>query len=220
MTKALYQSMSVFLGVIAIAVFFVMQPSDDVEVQSFQADIRQMFVQATKELVGDQSFTEPFAMIWTVADNFYKQSADQAIALIQPTDEIVELSLALDSDYQVAKANYSAPLVMRAPFEEPISLVSLSRPAPQEELAVNDDPESVLDPKFDEDLAYVEEFGGKIAGESVDVGPQDPKAHSQWLDLTDSITGEAYCVAIFYGTVNTYPGACAKEEEQTVIYAN
>jgi hypothetical protein len=210
MTKVLYQSMFVFLSIALMAVLFVMQPTDDKDMQAFKSEVQDMFVTAAHQVMGDQSVVEPFAFVWTVTQDFYGQSADQALALLKPDDSLVELALMFDGEYLLDKEMIQAPVITRAASEEPVQLVALQ----------HNETEDLLDPNFDEDLAYVEDFGGRVAGESITTGEPQPTQTAEWVELHDSITGEAYCVAVFFGAINSYMGPCAREEEPNLIYAN
>src|SRR5690606_18244515 len=93
----------------------------------------------------------------------------------------------------------------------------------------NEPPIYNIVPSFNEDLAYQPQQSGIVAGESlssdpdtrvsaVPVQPVEPHRAS-WINLTDSITGASYCVAVFNGELNSYAGPCAKDE-QYYIYEN
>lgn len=220
MAKVLHQSMFGFLSAVLLALLFVISPAEAPEVTAFQSQVRTAFRDAAVKAWGNQSVAEPFALIWATTQGFYGQSADQAIALLEPADEIVELVLAFDGDYQLARNIFSAPRVVRAPDEAPLYNI----------IPMPDDAERLLDPAFSEGLAYQEPSDqGMVLGESTSVGeengmpgpgegvepalPMSPRTQAAWSEIADSITGQPHCVAVFYGTVNSYPGPCAKEEE-------
>lgn len=206
MTKAVYQSMFVSLSALLMAVLFVLQPTSNPDMEDFQSRIRGQFAQAATELIAGESFTEPFALVWNSVYGFYSESADQAIALLED-DGITSLALMFNSDYLFDVEVASAPLIARAPYEE-----ALMNIIPMSEV------ESLIDPYFNEDLAYVDNFGGTIAGESIDISEEEP-APLVWMTITDSITAFPYCVAVFNGTINSYPGACAADT-LTPVYEN
>jgi len=208
MTKAVYQSMFVSLSMLLLALLFVISPTEDKDLLSFQENIKNKFAQATVEVIGYQSFTEPFAFVWSTVEEFYDESATAAIALLQPDESFTELALMFSSQYQVDKLVAGTQIAMRPPTEDAVlNIVPMS------------EAESLLDPYFNEDLAYVEEFGGTVAGESITVGEED-RPPVVWTTLTDSITGFPFCVAIFNTEINSYPGACVEEEMPAVIHMN
>ena len=218
MVKALYQSMFVSLSALLLAALFVLQPTSNTEHSVFQDTIKEQFAAAALELIEGESFTEPISLVWSSVNDFYSESADSAIALLED-QSLSSLALMFDGEYQLAVETLAAPVIARAPYEEPLLNI-----VPMEDV------ESLLDPNFSEDLAYQQisaqpEEDGQVAGVSIEADmlvasePEPQQAPVVWLTVRDSITSYPYCVAVFNGTVNSYPGACAKDETQHV-YAN
>jgi hypothetical protein len=206
MNKVLYQSMFVFLSALLLSALFVLTPTDDKDVVAFQNEIKNQVASAAVEVLGEQNYAEPFALIWSTINNFYYQAADETIALLQPDDEFINLALMFDSEYQLAVEIINQPVLARVivPTEEAlVNIIPMS------------EAELLIDPYFNEDLAYFEEYGGVVAGESthVDENEQEFQAPAVvWTTINDSITGYPYCVGIFNATVNSYPGPCAEED--------
>lgn len=212
MKRVVYQSMFASLSALLLAVLFVLQPTDNPELKNFQGLVQEQFAQATMEVLGDLNYVEPIALVWSSVESFYEETADQTIALIED-DALVSFALMFNAEYLSDVEVASSPIAMRAPTEEAVyNIIPMS------------EAETLLDPLFNEDLAYVEEFGGTVAGESITVDeqqqPEIKKAPVVWMTITDSITGYPYCVGIFNATVNSYPGVCATEEESAVVRQN
>jgi hypothetical protein len=199
MTKAVYQSMFVSLSALLMAVLFVLQPTGNQDMKDFQSQVSQKFAQAATELLAGENIVEPLALVWNSVNGFYAESADEAIALLDDGG-IATLALMFDSEYLYDIEIASAPILARAPLEE-----ALTNIIPMNEV------ESLIDPYFNEDLAHVGDFGGTVAGESVDVS-EEAATPVVWMTINDSITSFPYCVAVFNGTINSYPGACAKDD--------
>jgi hypothetical protein len=210
MTKAVYQSMFVSLSALLMAVLFVLQPSPSPEMQEFKSQIHEQFAQAAMELIAGESFVEPFTLVWNSVNGFYSESADQAVALLDD-DIIASLALIFNEEYQNNVAIVSAPMSARVlALEEPLlNIIPMG------------EAESLLDPYFSEDLAYIEHYGGVVAGESTDAN-HDAEPPVAWMTINDSITTFPYCVAIFNGTINSYPGGCASDANNhlTPVYEN
>jgi hypothetical protein len=206
MIKAVYQSMFVSLSALLMAVLFVLQPTSNPDMEDFQSRVRGQFAQAATELMAGESFTQPFALVWNSVHSFYSESANEAIALLED-DTIATLALIFDSEYLLDKEIAAAPVIARAPYEEPLANI-----IPMSEA------ESLLDPYFNEDLVYENNSGGVVAGESIDISQEEP-VPLVWMTITDSITEFPYCVAVFNGTINSYPGACANDS-LTTVYEN
>ncbi len=213
MTKAVYQSMFVLLGMLLMAALFVMQPTNQPELAKFQSDVKSKLVTATQQVFGSQDYSEPFALIWATTENFYNGATDEAIALLQPDEAFMSLALSFDADYNAAVASNPTVLAL-VPRNE----------APLYGIVPTGNPEALIEPSFNDDAAYYHsEFGGVVAGTSIELSDEgiiEGPHKATWLDLKDSITGDAYCVAIFDGTVNTYPGTCAREEAPTISRQN
>jgi hypothetical protein len=208
MTKAVYQSMFISLSALLMAALFVLQPTSSPEMDEFQSQVREQFASAAHELMAGESFAAPFALVWNSVDAFYSESADQAVALLDDR-ALASLVLMFDSDYLSDIEIAAGPMVARAPQEEAlINIIPMS------------EAESLLDPYFREDLAYVQLNGGTVAGESIDASqPMEDEPPLVWMTITDSITEFPYCVAVFNGTINSYPGACASDDSNP-IYEN
>jgi hypothetical protein len=201
MTRAVYQSMFIFLSMLLLAVLFVVQPTKDESLAQFQNEIKQQFATAAAEVLGDQNYSEPFAFVWYGVEQFYNQSTVETLALIQPNEGLIDFALTLDGDYQADLETGAERIVRRPATEEPVlDIVPVALG------------EEIIDPYFNEDLAYHEEFGGVVAGESIDVNEEEIKLPPViWVTVNDSISGYPYCVGIFNGEINSYPGVCAEE---------
>lgn len=218
MVKALYQSMFVSLSALLLAALFVLQPTSNTDHSVFQDTIKEQFAAAALELIGDESFiTEPISLVWTSVNAFYSESADEAIALLD-NPGFTNLALMFDGEYQLAVQSLRTPVIARAPYEEPLlNIVPM------------DDVESLLDPNFSEDLAYEQNYlqlekDGRVAGISTEVDVEVVEEPVQtappvvWMTVNDSITSVPYCVAVFNGEVNSYPGVCAEEDDAHALY--
>ncbi|MBX4188329.1 MAG: hypothetical protein KW793_04325 [Candidatus Doudnabacteria bacterium] len=216
MTRAIYQSMFVSLSMLLMAVFFVVQPSDKEEMKAFQTQLKEEFSIASAEILQGESFVEPFAFVWSSISNFYDVSANEALALLQPDSAFNDLAMMFNKEYQANLKIAAVPVLPHPPTEDAlINIVPV------------DENEFLLDPYFNEDLAYGILGEGVVAGESIDIYEDDiiekpisPVPPVVWRTINDSITGDPNCVAIFNGTVNAYPGPCAQEEDLGQVYEN
>lgn len=217
MKRAAHQFMFLNLAAILLAVFFVLQPSHDTEVAKFQDNVKHQFVAAAKELWGPASPGESLALVWNGLSAFYDASTTQTLALLTPSNRVVEFALSWDANYQVSKQIALAPIVTRRPSEEPLYNIVPMSPD-----------EALIDPYFNDDLAYTQNGAGQVAGESIGVDDFDvhhetdaPKTEhkAEWVTLKDSITGVPYCIAVFNGELNSYAGTCAQDTE-TLFYEN
>lgn len=220
MARAAYQFMFISLSAILFAVFFIVSPTQEADVAKFQNEIKEKFATAATQAWGKSSVVEPLVLVWNSMDVFYTESATQTLALIKPSESFIETVLAFDGNYQASKQIAAAPMVVRPPQEEPIYNIVPTSPS-----------ENLIDPFFNENLAYILDDEGKVAGESVgleevmedeELGYEyvpAPMRTAMWVTLNDSITGVPYCVSIFNGELNSYPGTCARDSE-TLIYEN
>jgi hypothetical protein len=209
MAKAVYQSMFVFLSVLLLALLFIVSPTKDKDLLVFQQEIRSQFAQATVDVLGGIDYAEPFVLVWESVDAFYKESAAQTIALLEPTESVTEMVLMFSEEYLIDKEIASTTLVLRPTIKEDaiFNIVPMS------------EADLLLDPYFHEDLVYMEEYGGVVAGESISVS-EEARPEADWKTITDSITGYPFCLAIFNGEVNSYPGPCAQEDAINVVQTN
>ena len=219
MVKALYQSMFVSLSALLLAALFVLQPTNNTDHSVFQDTIKEQFATAALQLVGEESFTEPISLVWSSVHEFYSESTDEAIALLEDRS-LTSLALKFDVQYQLAMQAVNAPVLAQASLEEPLLNI-----VPMEDV------ESLLDPNFSEELAYQQnsmqpEVDGRVAGISTDIDVEvvaDPEPKTVpvvWMNVNDSITNYPYCVAIFNGEVNSYPGKCAQDDSLYHVYEN
>lgn len=194
-----------------MAALFVLQPTNDADMNKFRAEVGQKFAHAATELMAGESFAEPLTLVWNSVYDFYSASADQAIALLDD-EGIAQLALMFDSEYLADVEVVSKPLVMRTLMQEEALL----------NIIPMDETESLLDPNFREDLAYVGNSQGQVAGESVDISSEVTSPPVVWMTIQDSITEFPYCIAVFNGTINSYPGACAVDDESNSarVYEN
>lgn len=201
MERVIRQLNYAFLCVIMAAAFFVLKPSDSDEVKLFQANLKSDFAQSFASLIGDESFLEPFAFIWNTSEAFYQDTSNQALALLKPTDTMVEFTLRFNKQYQSDKiaAHSDISLSGYMALDPLINIVPVS------------DAEKLLDPYFSEEGFESE---GRVAGESIGAGFEDK--NPVWLTIPDSLNGEVYCLAIFDGVVNSYQGPCVFDEESTI----
>jgi hypothetical protein len=240
MTKLIYQSMFYSLGALLMALIFVVQPTTSPEVNKFQSDLKNQFAVASQQLLAGPSAVEPLVLVWSGVSAFYDESSVQALALMQD-DALINLALNFNSDYQLSLAMAQNPIPFRLATEDPIMNIVPDGLVASEYYQVNypglaalayDDPDFILDPEFDENRAY-KQFGshkfsnngnietievptqGRVAGEST-VSPEWVAASVNpvptWMTIHDSITNYPYCVSVFNGTVNSYPGVCAKDD--------
>jgi hypothetical protein len=219
MVRAAYQSMFVFLSALLLAALFAVAPSGDKEVAAFQKDLHQKFFTAAAQVIGGYDYAAPFQLVWATASDFYSESSQSALALLEPEQSFINLVMSFDRAYVENIQLAAAPFVLRPPTDD-----SLHNIVPM------DENELLLDPYFNDDLAYLKINGGMVAGESIDIyqksaadqplpPPQPQVPPVVWMTIADSITGYPYCVGIFNGTINSYPGQCA-EEYDTNVYEN
>lgn len=212
--------MFVFLSTLLMAVLFAVSPTGDAEVTAFQKDLHQKFSSAAAQVIGGYDYAEPFQLVWATATDFYSQSSEQALALLEPDQVFMDLAMSFNSNYVEDMRIASSGFILRPPSEDALlNIVPM------------DENETILDPYFDENLAYLQINGGIVAGESIDIYEEQEIADEQvieppvtaptvvWATINDSITGYPYCVGIFNGTINSYPGPCA-EEHDTKVYEN
>ncbi len=182
----IFYSLASFVMFMAL---FVMQNSAIPEVAVLQDTIQHEFSVAFIQTIGDGPMFEDVALVFDSITEFYRQSAEASVALIQ--DEASDRDLAFiygQAYHQVVLAFHPAPAV-------PVTA------AGPEVIADN----FMTEPAISNILPAAEELPvGAIAGISTEpVNTQMP-----WVTMKDNLTGQIYCVALYNGELNKYLGAC------------
>lgn len=202
-----------FSMVVALAAMFVMTPVANTEVASFQSEVKNEIGIAWVQTFGDQPVFDEVRFVIESVNEFYVQSADAMIALLEPTvaeEDMNNMLAALATEFKVAYVGlvtntWNEPKVASSNVEEVSAPVlinenfMLEKPVanilPDEVLATWEALESMSRPV---ELAKSED--NKLA-----------VAASTWVNLKDGMTGQIYCVGIFNASVNQYLGPCKND---------
>jgi hypothetical protein len=197
--RAIYYGLSTFVLATAL---FVLYPSHNQELISFQKDIVSRFDVAFQQTMGDGPWFSEFADIYDGVNAFYAHSSNEMIAVLSSNPEADEdIAYVFSKVYlSFAKAlplqkSHSAP---KNPYAD-VQLPSKPANFMTQEPVYNIIPyRSVVKTYEDGEVA-----GAVISRDEPVNTQQDP-----WVTLKDNLTGQLYCLAVYDGTVNKYIGPC------------
>ena len=196
--KIFYSLSMLVLG----AALFIMSPSQNSTVADFQNEVSFQFQTATIQVFGDQPVFDDTKFVIESIYNFYDQSADAALALLQPTPAEADLNnvvAAVYQDFQVALSSSQARVagVETSQVEQPANFM-------QEEPIYNLLPEQLI--SHQPAQADIPVASTDAAEYETAINQNNP-----WANLRDNTTGQIYCVAVFNSQVSQYLGPCKNE---------
>ncbi len=201
-----------------LSALFVMQEGGPVEIRNLKSEIREQIRLGFWQALGDQPLFESFEIVWRGVEGFYNQSADEMLALIEPTpaeDDMNEViakawkTMTIDYNYdRSAKDDRGkiAGLLIEGKFmqEEPLANI-----VPEG----NSKSEIPRLPDGQGNLEQISNFQFQVSNPSVlgeSVEPAD--GPNGWVTIQDNYTGKLYCLAIYNGEVNKYMGPCKRDD--------
>lgn len=208
MHRRLEQTFYVLASAVLAVGFFVVSNSQLPEVQAYKSQLRQEFVVAFEQTIGDGPVFDDVFLVINGINDFYAQASDAVIALLSQPETDEDMIYVFGSVYQTFAKAFVDPsadqpavagveIVILENFmqEEPIySIMPESHIFPAEEAASAASQVSSTQP-------YMPEFvEGEIANTDL-----------PWVTLKDNVTGEFYCTAIYNGEVSTYQGKCKND---------
>ena len=206
-----YFTLSAFL---MLVFFIVSSPANSPkEVTSTRTELISVVMTSSKTMLANASPTIMLSLGWSLSEDFYIAATKGAYQFFASVDDNASVGTALiafsgewfpqdqNQDLTLNKKNDKASLENSkkeiAPFDTNVYIL------------YNTFDQGYMTPgESTSDL----EFGGEgvVAGMSWYNESAIPSA-PQWINVQDSITGDLYCLAIFYGEVNKYDGLCKNE---------
>jgi hypothetical protein len=192
---------------LAIAVLgtglFMLQPNQSSEVSAWQQSSGEQLSIAWQQTIGDQPWFSEVELIFDSITGFYNQSASATIALIDQPETDQDIIYVYSQVYMTfAKAfnpnygNQTAIAYTEVPLPE--SIPNFMSEEPLYNLVPYREVVKTLQ------VAPTPVVAGAVI--SLDQPVNSPEV--PWVTMTDNLTGQLYCVAIYNGTVNQYLGAC------------
>jgi hypothetical protein len=194
-----------------LLIMFALHPSNVKATSDFQDKVVGEVSIVWNDLMDGYRPWEEVAFIWNGVSTFFDESANQTIALLQPTEMPNEVRYAID---HVAFA--TAELFdFRAPIENApvnVAVTTISHPSAREVvLSFEELYEEMMQLEeelmFDEQSAILE-TKPQVAGVETSFSEPVNSKERPWVTLTDNITGQEYCVSIYNSEVNKYLGEC------------
>jgi hypothetical protein len=189
--------------VVVGATSFVLSPSDVPEMTKWQDGVKQEFMVAFQQTVGDQPWFSEFELVFDSVNQFYTDSTDAVVALLNDAEADEDIIYVFGQVYQsFAKAinqNKGSDLAY-----ENLSLPPMPSNFMAEESIYNIVPYRTI-------VKTIDATSGQVAGANSEeqVPVNSPK--QPWVTIEDNSTGQLYCLAVYNGTVNNYLGACKND---------
>lgn len=188
--------------VITIGLFLVL-PFGFGQVGEFKADVNNQFTTALQQTMGDQPFiVDDLGLVWSSINNFYDQSADATLALLEPgssEDDLVRVVRNVYTTFTTIASEFEQARIERVAGEEVINQITNNRYQNLENFMAGEPLYNIVP-------------DGAIAGEYIVAG-EPLNTDNPWVTMQDNITGQLYCVAIFNNEVNKYLGPCKYDSE-------
>jgi hypothetical protein len=194
---------------LALAIFLLL-PFGFGHVAQFKATVNEQLEKAFIQIIGDQPFlVDDLEIAWLGVNDFYNVSTDEMLVLLTPTKSEDDLFIIANE-----VSNQFAPVVVRlASLLERVGSVS-GESTQNNQLRIPSD-------KFMQE----ESLMNIIPGEIFDMNPEPDileeymfiehpvNNNLPWVTLSDNITEELFCVAIYNNEVNKYQGPCKFDYE-------
>jgi len=162
---------------------FVIRPSSVPVVASLQNDMKQKFSVAWQATMSDASYFEAVTTVYDGVADFYDQAASSAIALLNQPQQDEQMYLAFNSAYHFVADAFVAP-------DRTLAMREVRTIKTKPGLAREVEPH-VLGARTEETTPL--------------------NKPNSWVTIADNTTGQLYCLAIYNGEVNKYPGTCPEE---------
>jgi len=193
--KLFYGFSAVLLG----AGIFVIQPAHNQDVSNFQSNIKNQFALAAGEVLDYHPMLDSVEFIVSGVNQFYQEAAISMTAILTPSGSMNGLNFVATSTYQ----RFASLFNQNLPKVAGISIIARQK---EETL--------VIPPNFmQEDPVYnivpQQSLNFAPANQAAIIPPAIPK--ETWMNITDTNTGQVYCVAIFNSEVNRYLGPCKND---------
>lgn len=221
--QKIFYSLAIFA---LLSALFVLRPPAASEVFNHSAakevvvlkhEIQEHLRVAFWQTVGDEPLFESFEIVWRGIEGFYSRSAEEMLALIEPTpaeDEMNKLFVAMGqslikplariTNYEIraSEERRIAGLLEESKFmmEEPLANIVPEGSIKYEELSINEN----------------EKKPGEVAGATfpniyylpLNTNLKPVNGPNEWVTIQDNYTGKLFCLAIYNNEINRYAGAC------------
>ncbi len=218
MYKRVEQTFYILASFVLLATMFAIRPAGSEETLQFQSTLQAEVVSVWTDVTQGLSPLGDLEFVWNGVNEFYSQAADQTMLVLTPTPTPPQVAITIDQF--VAAFDFS-------PIEANIlSLVQTIQAQPIEEVyAINSfadfgEGHDFYQMEYDASISLevTEVSTGIVAGEVIELDTASFDAQSlsapvngadqPWVTLTDSQTGQKYCVAVYNDEVNKYLGEC------------
>lgn len=174
--------------IVASAALFAFIPFANPKVAAVQTEMMERFSIGWQQTFGDRPWFEEVSFIFDVTNNFYAQAAEATIAFLDDPETSADIY------YVWGQVYYT--------FANTINLENHNALA-QEEL-----PTSQTIPNFMEEEPLYNLVPYREVVKTIETPVVAGANTGVWSTITDAITGQAYCLAVFNGEVNQYLGTC------------
>ena len=192
-SEKIYYTLSIaLLG----ALLFIARPSSNPVAENLRNEISNQFNLAFLQVVQPQSVLEDVENVVLAVNEFYNQSAEATIALLNPIASNKVLELAVDRAYTgLTSVFLKYHSLVKPTFASSGISSNFFFHSKSFERSENKDA-FVNSPGLNKGFFYF--------------GSENNTAQSNWTNLKDLVTGQIYCVAIFNSEINRYLGPCAE----------
>lgn len=173
-------------------------------VMGFKGEVRHEFSRAFVQTVGDKAWFEDVEIVWSGVNDFYSQSADNALALFEPREEekdavavVGNIVVAFERGVNGIKGDKG--MVAGETIEEEF--------VPQDNF-MTEEPIYNIIPEND---------SGSVQGIyylPFETLPAENTNSNPWVTIIDPVTGQSHCVAIFNNEISEYEGECKQDSYQ------
>jgi hypothetical protein len=198
-------------GIFLFLILFLLQPSPVAETSKLQDQVQKEFTAVFSDLVRQSEPLADLGLIFNGVDQFYFQSSQELMALLEVQDNPVQVEMLIDhvafataelfdftgsinNNYPIA---ITAAPILRSEFNaSEIAYFDTS-------ITVEPSPSVSTEPTAD-----LVSQPPQVAGSSTHWSEPVNNAVKPWVTLRDNVTGRDYCVSIYNNEVNKYPGEC------------
>lgn len=197
--KLFYTLSAVVLG----SAFFVLQPNPHPEVALFQNQVKNEFVFATTQVIGDQPIFGSVEIVISAVHEFYFRSAEVMITLLTPppsTEDTMWIAGEVYDKFAMAfTTGILKPQVLGVENKETVYV--------PENFMIEEPIINIIPPQ----ALFVHEQQPVVLSASTETTHAVNDDGYPWVNLRDNSTGQVYCVAIFNSEVNRYLGPCKND---------
>jgi len=198
---SIYYALAIFVLGTALFVFYPSNP----ETTAWQDGVKHQFSIAWKQTIGDQPVFSSVAYVYDGVSEFYTQSADVMMTMIDHPQSDADIYYVFHEVYvDFASIFQAQPHGNVAGVSTALNTATL----PQPEDFMTQPAIYNLVPASEPVTTSVQPA---ISGSSMVTGQPVNSTDNPWITVQDNATGQLYCLAVYDGTVNKYLGACKND---------